>query len=210
LRRNESILSSEGGLGVRSPTGLERERILTAVAELDMSDEAVETAAGLPRGFLSKMRHGRCGTSRALASLAKLLEFLNARGDAFDLESVNAAREDEVEDARVEIAAAIRAAKSPKDVVRVNAMLGAAVALGEFDRFTAATLDQILGELRQALKTAREHEDRINPREPVKVVVEHLNDWQKNPVNCPSCGKTWLEALDNKRARDEAKGRTES
>jgi transcriptional regulator with XRE-family HTH domain len=164
--------------------------IVAALKRLDLSDRAVEREAGVPQGFISKLRRGECGSAKAAPSLAKLLALLEAKGVSVEVALPAAGLPaPPVHAAPVpqELAALVDEADTHEAIGRALKVAARLVVLGQLDRFTAQAVESILKARGAALEREEAERARINADKPVTVSVEFLND----PRGAPACARCY-------------------
>lgn len=133
-----------------------RPELLGAIEALGLKARDAEAAAGVPAGFLSKAKSGKCSTARAEASWEKVSTFLRARGARVPGPPAPILEVEDDEPAVAELRAAIRAAKTGKRLAALSRSVLDLMASGTLSPSLGTALLEGVRETRQCVRVARE------------------------------------------------------
>ena len=130
--------------------------VLTRLGTLQMSDRAAEREAGIPQGFLKKLREGKNRTPQAAENLSRLVVWLatTKAGGGSKPEAVVIVEPGAAE--RVELAAEIRAARTMRRCGRLLERVAAEAAEGKVPMDLGHLLEKLIARRMRALKEERD------------------------------------------------------
>lgn len=173
--------------------------LVAAIAKLGLSDRAVEREAGVPQGFVCKLRKGECGSVKAAPSVARLLALVEVKGVSVALAvppvgiSVKAANHVHAEEDVVpdELARLVEESDSHEAIGKTIKTVAGMVVTGRLDRFTGAAIESLLKSRGASLEREEAEKARSDAGKPQSVTVRYENDWRGAPA-CEACGGSGL------------------